>query len=49
MISGTEAIYPSNYISEIANRMVKERVIVASGIAAGEKRRVASQFAVAVG
>jgi glycosyltransferase involved in cell wall biosynthesis len=39
MISGAEAVYPSNYIGEIVNRMVKERVIVASGVAAGEKTR----------
>ena len=39
MISGAEAVYPSNYISEIVNRMVKDRVVVASGLAAGEKTK----------
>lgn len=37
MISGAESVYPRNYAYDLVRRMIRDRVVVASGIAAGEK------------
>lgn len=39
LISGADAVYPSNYIEEIVKRMRSEDVVLASGIAEGEVSR----------
>lgn len=39
LISGADAVYPSNYIEEVVNRMDKEHIVFASGVAEGEVSR----------
>ena len=39
MISGADAVYPSNYVEEVVNRMESEDVVLASGVAEGEASR----------
>lgn len=39
LISGADAVYPSNYVEEVVNRMEKEHVVLASGVAEGEVSR----------
>ncbi len=37
MISGAECVYPRNYILQLVKNMNRDRVVVASGVAKGEK------------
>jgi len=37
MISGAESIYPKDYVYRIVKNMIRDHVVVASGIAVGEK------------
>jgi len=39
LISGADAVYPSNYVEKVVNRMEKEHVVLASGVAEGEVSR----------
>jgi len=39
LVSGADAIYPSNYVKEIIDRMKNENVVLASGVAEGEVSR----------
>ncbi|PLJ76897.1 MAG: hypothetical protein B7L53_09285 [Thermofilum sp. NZ13] len=39
MVSGSEAVYPPHYIEEITRRMKREGVVMASGVAEGERAR----------
>lgn len=39
LISGADAVYPSNYVEEVINRMERECVVLASGVAEGEISR----------
>lgn len=39
LISGADAVYPSNYVEEVVNRMESEDVVLASGVAEGEASR----------
>lgn len=39
LISGADSVYPVNYVEEVINRMEKEGVVLASGIAEGEVSR----------
>lgn len=39
LISGADAVYPSNYVEEVVNRMEKGHVVLASGVAEGEVSR----------
>jgi len=42
LISGADAVYPSNYVEKVVNRMEKEHVVLASGVAEGEVSRALS-------
>jgi len=39
MISGADAVYPSNYVGELVSRMENRGVVLASGVAEGEVSR----------
>jgi len=39
MISGADAVYPSNYVGELVSRMENEGIVLASGVAEGEVSR----------
>ena len=39
LISGADAVYPSNYVEEVVNRMKSGGVVLASGVAEGEVSR----------
>jgi len=39
LISGADAVYPSNYVEEVVNKMESGGVVLASGIAEGEVSR----------
>lgn len=39
LISGADAVYPSNYVEKVINRMENEHVVLASGVAEGEVSR----------
>jgi glycosyltransferase involved in cell wall biosynthesis len=39
LISGADAVYPSNYVEEITNRMENEEIVLASGVAEGDVPR----------
>ena len=39
LVSGADAIYPTNYVEEIVRRMQKEKLVLSSGIAEGESSR----------
>lgn len=39
LISGADAVYPSNYVEEVINRMERECIVLASGVAEGEVSR----------
>ncbi len=37
MVSGADCFYPSNYVEELARRMKQDQVVIASGVALGER------------